>query len=265
MTGRAITLIGAGRMGTAMATGWLAADPSQHISIYHPRPRGLVQDWADAGRVTLNPARTPADILVIGVKPQIYPSVLDELKDLIDADTLILSVMAGVKITAMEAALGTSRIIRAMPNTPGAIGQGITLLAPSAAATDADIAVARDLLSPLGAVEGPMTEDMMIKAMTLSGCGPAYVFLLAEVMAEAGAKLGLPADMAARLGRATVEGAAALMAGSDSTPADLRKAVTSPGGVTKAALDVLMRSDAMPSVMEEALRAALARDEELSR
>ena len=151
-----------------------------------------------------------------------------------------------------------------MPNTPGLIGKGMTLLCLPQTASADDANALHKLLSPLGDVEGPITEDKISAATAISGCGPAYGFLLAEVMAAAGVAHGLDADMALRLARKTVEGAGALMMSSDEPPSTLRENVTSPGGVTKAALDVLMRDGAMPSLMEEAVAAAVRRDRELS-
>ncbi|MEO1101000.1 MAG: pyrroline-5-carboxylate reductase [Pseudomonadota bacterium] len=260
---RAITLIGAGRMGSAMARGWVAGGDVA-LSIVDPAPGGAVRDWAGEVGAALNPDPAPADVIVIAVKPQVFPAAIPNITPWIGETTLILSVMAGVTLARLEATLGTNRIIRAMPNTPGAIGQGVSVVAPGSGAHEEDYQTAVDLLSPLGLVEGPLDEAGLVKATAVSGCGPAYVFLLAELMAEAGVARGLDPDLSARIARATVEGAAALMAQSEEDPAALRQAVTSPGGVTKAALDVLMADDAAPSMFERAFKAAETRDAELS-
>lgn len=260
---RSITLIGAGRMGSAMAKGWVAGGDVR-LSVIDPAPGGAMRDWmADKG-VALNPDPSAVDILVIAVKPQVFPAALPNITPWIGPDTLVLSVMAGVTLDRLRASLGADRVVRAMPNTPGAIGRGVCLVAPGAGVKAGDYETVAELLSPLGLVEGPIDEDALVTATAVSGCGPAYVFLLAELMAEAGAARGLDPTLSARIARATVEGAAALMAGSEDTPAELRQAVTSPGGVTKAALDVLMAEDAAPSLFERAFAAAEARDRELS-
>ncbi len=259
-----ITLIGAGRMGAALAGGWLKAGLGGQIDIVEPRPGEMVQGWADAGQVRLNPPVEAADILVIAVKPQVFGQLADEIAARAGPDTLVLSIMAGVSLATLAVKLGTQNVARAMPNTPGLVGLGVTLLClPEGADTSVEIQI-RALLEPLGMVEGPISEDMLPAATAVSGCGPAYVFLLAEMMARAGVSHGLEPEMAMRLARRTVEGAGALMAASDDSAATLRQNVTSPNGVTQAALEVLMRDDAMPSVFVEAVRAAIARDEALA-
>jgi len=152
-----------------------------------------------------------------------------------------------------------------MPNTPGLVGKGVTILCTKPGASSDAIAELTSLLAPLGQVEGPIDQDLLPAATAISGCGPAYGFLLAEVMAAAGAAHGLDPALSMRLARKTVEGAGALMEGSDEEAATLRKNVTSPNGVTQAALEVLMSPEAMPSVFEKAVGAAIARDIALSK
>lgn len=265
MANSKITIIGAGRMGQAMIGGWLKSGLRGQIDILAPRPHGQVQDWADAGDVRVNPPPAPAGVLFVAVKPQVFASVVDDLQDWIGPETLVVSVMAGVSIATLQAKLGTQNVARTMPNTPGLVGQGVTLLClPDTAAPEVELRL-RELLSPLGAVEGPFSEAMLPVATAISGCGPAYGFLLAEVMAAAGVAHGLDAATAMRLARQTVIGSGALMAGADEDAATLRKNVTSPNGVTQAALEVLMQPDAMPSIFIEAIRAAVLRDEVLSK
>ncbi|MGB3625237.1 MAG: pyrroline-5-carboxylate reductase [Henriciella sp.] len=259
-----LTLIGGGRMGSALAGGWIKAGYGGPIAIHDPNPSDLLQGWETGGKIALNPELAPAGILVVAVKPQIFPTILDTIKPHVGPDTLVLSIMAGITLDGLADKLGTDRVARAMPNTPGLVGKGMTLLCLPEGAPEGDAAMLRDLLTPLGDVEGPIGEDKLSAATAISGCGPAYGFLLAEVMAAAGVAHGLDRDMALRLARKTVEGAGALMMDSDELPSKLRENVTSPGGVTKAALDVLMRGDAMPSLMEEAVGAAIKRDRELS-
>jgi len=259
-----IVLVGAGNMGGAIASGWLEADPPLRPTIVDVNPSQTVQAWSDAGTIDLNPSPSPAGVLVVGVKPQVFAKVVDTLKAWTGPDTLIISIMAGVTLAGLAGALETQKCIRVMPNTPGAIGKGVALVSAAPACTPGDIDTAKALLGPLGHVEGPMDEAMLQAATGLSGCGPAYVFLLAEVLAGAAEKLGVPADMADRLARHTIDGSASLLAASDQPPAELRRAVTSPNGVTQAALEVLMADGAMPSLFEQALKAALARDKALS-
>jgi pyrroline-5-carboxylate reductase len=251
-----ITLFGAGRMGSAMAAGWIKAGLGGGIDIVAPRPSDLVTGWAREGQVRINP---------VAVKPQVFGGVVEQLKSWVGPNTLVLSVMAGVSLATLEVKLGSPNVVRAMPNTPGLVGKGVTLICLKPDAGDGVEAQVRGLLTPLGAVEGPFTEAELPVATALSGCGPAYGFLLAEVMAAAGIAHGLDAEMAKRLARKTVEGAGALMEGSPEDAATLRKNVTSPNGVTQAALEVLMADGAMPSIFVEAVAAAIARDQALAK
>ncbi|RIJ23454.1 pyrroline-5-carboxylate reductase [Henriciella barbarensis] len=259
-----LTLVGGGRMGSALAGGWIKSGYAGPIAIHDPAPSDLLKSWEDAGKISLNSDPAPASTLIVAVKPQVFPKILDDLRAFVGPDTLVLSIMAGITLSSLAESLGTSRVARAMPNTPGLVGEGMTLLCmPDGAAGD-DTAYLQELLTPLGAVEGPLGEDQISAATALSGCGPAYAFLLAEIMAAAGIAHGLDEDLALRLAQKTVQGAGALMMDSDEPPSTLRENVTSPGGVTKAALDVLMRDGAMPSLMKEAVAEAIRRDRELS-
>ncbi|MFN7178317.1 pyrroline-5-carboxylate reductase [Hyphomonas sp.] len=260
-----LALIGAGRMGSALARGWLRAKAKRQILIAEPRPSGEVQGWAAEGRVLLNPPAQAATTLVLAVKPQQFAAIADSAKAFAGSRTLVVSIMAGVRIAQISRRLETNRIVRAMPNTPGSIGKGITVFAAAPGLAASDLKAAEALLTPLGEVHGPVDESLMSAVTALSGSGPAYLFLLAEVMAEAGEAEGLPRALARQLARRTVEGAAALLAASGEDPEALRRAVTSPGGTTQAALDILMDTGGMPRLMREALRAAAARDRQLSR
>ncbi|MEM7460361.1 MAG: pyrroline-5-carboxylate reductase [Pseudomonadota bacterium] len=260
-----ITLIGAGRMGSALAGGWLKAGRAGHIDIVDPAPAPIVQSWIDAAQVRHNPAPAPADILVVAVKPQVFGQLATDIAARVGPETRVISIMAGVSIATLATKLGTAKVSRAMPNTPGLVGKGVTILCTKPDASDVLITDMKALLAPLGAVEGPISEAQLPAATAISGCGPAYGFLLAEVMAAAGAKHGLDPDLAMRLARKTVEGAGALMEDAEEDAATLRKNVTSPNGVTQAALDVLMSPQAMPSLFEEAVAAAIARDIALSK
>jgi len=252
-------------MGSALAGGWLKAGLSGQINIVDPNPAALVQDWVAAGQVQHNPAAMPADVLVIAVKPQVFGDLAAGIKSRVGPQTRVLSIMAGVSTATLEAKLGTPNVARAMPNTPGLVGMGVTILCTKPNASEAIVSELKAVLAPLGAVEGPIAESLLPAATAISGCGPAYGFLLAEVMAAAGEKHGLAPDMAMRLARKTVEGAGALMQDAEDDAATLRKNVTSPNGVTQAALEVLMSPDGMPSLFEDAVAAAIARDIALSK
>ena len=265
MTDKRITLIGAGRMGSALAGGWLNAGRAGQIDIIDPQPADRVETWAQAGQVRLNPPAAAADILIIAVKPQVFGALATEIAERVGPGTVVLSIMAGVSLATLERKLGTQNVVRAMPNTPGLVGKGVTLLCTPSGEPNAFTDALRALLTPLGAVEGPISEAALPAATAVSGCGPAYGFLLAEVMASAGIAHGLDPALAMRLARKTVEGAGALMQGSDEDAATLRRNVTSPNGVTQAALEVLMSPDAMPSLFEQAIGAAIARDAALSK
>jgi pyrroline-5-carboxylate reductase len=178
--------------------------------------------------------------------------------------TLIISIMAGIRLKQMQLALETERVLRAMPNTPGAIGRGVSVISAADDMPKKDIKTAISLLSPLGDVLGPVPEAQISAVTGVSGSGPAYVFLLVEALAGAGEAEGLPEELALRLARETVIGAAALLEETGAPPEDLRKAVTSKNGTTEAALDILMRGDGMPSLMREAVRAAATRERALS-
>lgn len=258
-----LTLVGAGRMGSALLHGWLKGPPRE-IAVVEPQPRPEIKALAEAGRIQLNPAPSASGIIVLAVKPQQFAVVSAQAKAFVGPKSVAISIMAGVRLSQLSQRLGTDRVIRSMPNTPGAIGQGVTVFTAPEGAKRTDLSAARELLAPLGEVHGPVDEAMMSAVTALSGSGPAYIFLLAEVMAEAGVAQGLPRDLAASLARRTVEGAAALMAESGDSPEALRKAVTSPGGTTQAALDILMDTGGMPALFRNALSAAAARDRQLS-
>ena len=265
MTNMHITLIGAGRMGSALTGGWLKAGLAGAIDIVDPSPAPNVVEWGAADKLRLNPNSAPADILVVAVKPQVFGDLAPEIAARVGAHTRVLSIMAGVSMRTLEARLGTPNVARAMPNTPGLVGKGVTILCTKPDTPPETVAALRSLLAPLGSVEGPIDEALLPAATAVSGCGPAYGFLLAEVMAAAGAHHGLDPDLAMRLARKTVEGAGALMADAPEDAATLRKNVTSPNGVTQAALEVLMSPGAMPSLFETAIAAAIARDIALSK
>jgi pyrroline-5-carboxylate reductase len=262
-----IALAGAGKMGGAMLTGWLAQglDP-KHVIVIEPHPSSEISALAAQG-VRLNPSPSDAgevDTLVVAVKPQSFREAGAALKAFTGSSTLVVSIMAGTTIAVLEAVVGGS-VVRAMPNTPAAIGRGITVAVAAKKVSAAQRAIADALLRATGSVEWVDKENLMDAVTAVSGSGPAYVFLLAEELARAGVAAGLPAELAAKLARETVTGSGELLHRSELSPATLRQNVTSPGGTTAAALDVLMGSDGMEKLMTRAVAAATQRSKDLAK
>jgi pyrroline-5-carboxylate reductase len=255
-------------MGGAMLDGWvgLGLDP-RSIVVIEPQPPDELTPLADRG-LRLNPASNAvgqALAIVIAVKPQIAADVLPTLKPYVGASTVALSIMAGRTLGFLEQALPERiAVIRAMPNTPAAVGRGITVAVPNEQVSPSQRQIVHMLLGAMGEVEWITDEALMDAVTAVSGSGPAYVFLLAEALAQAGAAAGLPADLAARLARATVAGSGELLHRSPLDAAILRQNVTSPGGTTAAALDVLMAKDGLNPLMAEAVAAATRRSRELA-
>ena len=278
MAQQQITLLGCGKMGSAMLEGWLAdtnLDANFTIIEPHQTHLGWLQ-WQKTVRLYADCAAAIADgapvstMIVLAVKPQMMDDAIAGLGNMKHADCAYLSIAAGISTGWLKQRLGDAAIvIRAMPNTPAAIGKGITALyadAPNQASNQAPNQarnLASQLLAAVGQVVHVQDEALMDGVTALSGSGPAYVFLLVEAMTEAGIKAGLPDDLAAELAKATVCGAGALMAAVDTAPAILRENVTSKGGTTAAALAVLMADDGLTSLMTKAVAAAKARSIEL--
>lgn len=256
-------------MGIAMAKGWVSnldAAGLSKVNIVDPNPSDELSSLCEAGSVVLNPENVaPVDVLIIAVKPQIFAKMAEETAKWVGPNTLVISVMAGITIERLEEETGGQKIVRAMPNTPGAVGAGVTAFSVSEACSENDNAKVNALLSSLGTVEGPLDESLMDAVTVVSGCGPAYAFLLVEAMAAGGVALGLEEGMAQRLARQTVIGAGVLM-DNDPTPAEaLRKAVMSPNGVTQAAIEAMMEEGGIPDVTKSALRIARDRSIALSK
>jgi len=263
-----VALIGAGRMGSAMARGWLGdlgAAGIARLSVVEPHPGEDVVAAADGGLIALNAQPAIADIVVLAVKPQGFGGAVDALKAWVGPQTLVVSIMAGVTIARIAGALGSQRVARAMPNTPGAIGMGATGYALSDACGDDEAIATARLLEPLGLVVGPLKEEQMDAVTAVSGSGPAYVFLLVEALGAAGRSVGLDEATALALARETVIGAGALLGEFAESPEELRMQVTSPGGTTAAALAVLMGEAGMPDLIGRAVDAAVKRGAELAR
>ena len=257
-----LVLAGAGKMGGAMLTGWLkqGLDPAR-VVVIDP----FVSDEIKALGVAINPDTVDdVAVLVVAVKPQMFRDAGVALKAIVQPSTLVVSIMAGATIASILDVCG-GKVVRAMPNTPAAIGRGITVAVPSSDVSVEQRAVADALLRATGGVEWVDDEALMDAVTAVSGSGPAYVFLLAEELARAGVAAGLPEALATSLARATVAGSGELLHRSDLDSATLRKNVTSPGGTTAAALAVLMADDGMQALMTRAVAAATARSIELAK
>jgi pyrroline-5-carboxylate reductase len=259
---RGLVLVGCGRMGGAMLEGWLAnkLEP-EAVTIIDPR---LSDSWQRKGFRINAPLLPHPAVLVLAVKPQMMAEALAGLPPL--TDTLVLSVAAGTTIATLEQSFPASPIVRVMPNTPAAIGQGISALIGNARAGEADLDLAEMLMRAVGRTLRLDNEGQMDAVTALSGSGPAYVFHLIETMAAAGEAEGLPRHMALELARATVAGAGALAVHENIDPAELRENVTSPGGTTAAGLKHLMDPETgLPPLMARTIRAAADRGRELGR
>jgi pyrroline-5-carboxylate reductase len=267
----AVLLIGAGRMGGALIKGWIAAKSFSAIHVVEPLPSDELKTAAAARVVHLHAGFAaeelpPLSSIVLAVKPQVLKSETTLLGALGKTGALILSIAAGITTKRLMAELGPrTRLVRAMPNTPGAIGQGITVLYGAGTLSDTDRALAEALMASLGETLWLTDETLMDAVTAVSGSGPAYVFLLAEALAEAGRAEGLDATTADRLARATIAGSGALLAAVARPAAALRKEVTSPGGTTEAALEVLMAPDGLSALIRRAVAAATARGKALGK
>jgi pyrroline-5-carboxylate reductase len=261
-----LVLLGAGKMGGALLEGWLrlGLDP-KNVAVIEPALTSHIAELTQRG-LQINPplrALKDAAAIVLAVKPQVAPQAIPPLEPLVGPKTVVVSIMAGRTLKFLADALAKPcAIVRAMPNTPAAIGRGITV-AVARNTDDAQRALADRLLSATGTVEWTDDEALMDAVTAVSGSGPAYVFLLAEALAQAGVAAGLPKALAAKLARETITGSGELLHRSPLEAAVLRENVTSPAGTTAAALAVLMGRDGLASLMEKAVAAATARSREL--
>jgi pyrroline-5-carboxylate reductase len=266
-----LLLAGAGAMGGALLAGWLARglDPKQIVvqdPAPPPRSKELLQKHAIAAEARLVSLPQPPAVLVVAVKPQLLDEVLPSLALFVGTDTVVLSVVAGRTIAAFERHLNKQgAVVRAMPNMAASVGRAITAAVSNAYVTPAQRATCEALLSAVGEVLWLADETLMDAVTAVSGSGPAYVFHLAECLAEAGMAAGLPAEVAQKLARATVAGAGELLYRSDLGADILRQNVTSPGGTTAAALEVMMGENGLKRLMREAVAAATRRSRELAR
>ncbi len=261
---RGLVMLGCGKMGSAMLEGWLEQGvPTASVWVIDPAPSDWLKGLAGLHLNTSLPAE-PA-IVLIAVKPQMMGKALPSIAAF-GSNTLFISIAAGTPIAAFEAALGQgAAIIRAMPNTPAAIGRGISAIVGNAQVSDAQLDLAEALLQAVGQVVRLSEEAQMDAVTAVSGSGPAYVYHLIETLAAAGMAEGLPENLAMKLAKETVAGAGALASQAAESPTALRVNVTSPGGTTQAALEVLMDKEAgFPALLRRAVKAAANRSRDLS-
>jgi pyrroline-5-carboxylate reductase len=265
-----LLLVGAGKMGGAMLERWLASGlAASEVTVLDPyldsnRRADLTRAGVTTATKVGDVAARSFKLMVLAVKPQSMTEVLGQVKELAAAETIVLSIAAGVRLATLEAALpGRQAIVRAMPNTPAQVGMSMTVAVPNAHVTAAQRATIEELLSVIGKFAWVEDEASIDAVTAVSGSGPAYIFLLTECLAEAGRQAGLSEALAETLARQTVAGAGALLAESPESPAVLRKNVTSPGGTTAAALSVLMAEDGLKKLLTRAVAAAKKRSVEL--
>ena len=262
-----VVLAGAGKMGGALLSGWLAQGlDAGGVAVIEPHPSAGINALTARG-VRINPPYQDVGAvaaLVVAVKPQMFREAGLALRRFVEPGTLVLSVMAGTTIAAISEVCGGS-VVRAMPNTPAAIGRGITVAVPASNVSASQRAMTDALLGAAGAVEWINDEALMDAVTAVSGSGPAYVFLLAEELARAGVEAGLPLALATKLARETVSGSGELLRRSELTSSTLRQNVTSPGGTTAAALEVLMGPDGFQPLLTRAIAAATKRSKELAK
>ncbi len=264
---RPLVLVGAGKMGSALLAGWLAngLSPAAVVVIDPGPPAESEAMLASAGitAVAVAPDDLRAGVIVLAIKPQTIGHALPALAAIVDSESLVVSIAAGTALKTLINGIGTNSVVRAMPNTPAQIGKGMTAMVAASGVDAERNALATELMSAVGAVEWIDDEALMDAVTAVSGSGPAYVFLLAECLAEAGVDAGLSPDLARRLADATVAGAGALIDASDEPPATLRSNVTSPGGTTAAALEVLTAQVGLSQLIKRAVAAAKKRAKEL--
>lgn len=264
LTRKGLVLLGCGKMGSALLQGWLKQGlPATSVHVLDPHP----STWLQGTGVHVNsPLPKDPAIVLVAVKPQMMGEALPVLAAMGNGETCFVSIAAGTTIAQFEQVLGAKTpIVRSMPNTPAAVGRGITAIIGNAHVTAPALAMAEALLSAVGQVVRLENEAQIDAVTGVSGSGPAYVFHMIETLAAAGVAQGLPADMAMQLAKATVAGAGALAEEAEEDPAQLRINVTSPNGTTQAALEVLMDEETgFPALLPRAVAAAVSRSKELA-
>jgi len=263
-----VVLIGAGKMGLALARGWIAGGlPPDRLVLCDPKPAEVAVSFAAEHGVRLleKPDGVLVHVLVLAVKPQMIHEVMAEVAHAVGGQTLVVSIAAGISLAAISTALGTDRVVRTMPNTPAQVGKGISG-AVGLNITDKDRAATDALLGAAGQVIWFDDESKIDGVTSVSGSGPAYVFYMVEALAQAAEKQGFSPEQAMQLARATIIGAAGLLEAEAGTSASqLRINVTSPKGTTAAALEVLMAPDGLAPLLDRAVAAARYRSEELGK
>ncbi len=265
-----LLLVGCGKMGTALLAGWLARELAPgNVVVVEPGAAQAAAAAAQGVRVVDGPDGLPADfapeVVVLAVKPQVIDAVAPPYARFAGPRTVYLSIAAGKTIADFERHFGGSAaIVRSMPNTPAAVGRGMLVGCPNGNVTPAMRAACDDLLAAVGEVAWVDDEALMDAVTAVSGSGPAYVFLLIESLAKAGVAAGLPAPLATQLAETTVAGAGELARQANEDAATLRRNVTSPGGTTEAALEVLLAADGLPALLDTAVAAATRRSRELA-
>lgn len=261
-----ILLIGAGKMGGALVSGWLSngLSPAQ-IMVLDPFPSSEVE----ALDLVLNPSidaivAAQPEIIVLAVKPQIAADILSDIAPTLPASSLVLSIMAGLSLDRLETLTGVKSIVRTMPNTPASLGVGASVLIASASVSELQKKLAEGLMTAVGSTAWIDNEVLMDAVTAISGSGPAYVFHFVEALAKAGETLGLDSALSMRLARQTVAGAGQMLSAFDQSATELRENVTSPNGTTQAALEVLMQPEALTLLLEKTTAAAAQRSRELS-
>ncbi|ODT83007.1 MAG: pyrroline-5-carboxylate reductase [Pelagibacterium sp. SCN 64-44] len=263
-----VMLVGAGKMGLALAKGWLDAGlPAANLLLVEPHPTEITTEFARDYEVTISPEAVglQPNVIVLAVKPQIIDVVMASLAPAIGPHTMVLSIAAGIDIKRLSAGLGMGRVVRAMPNTPAQIGKGISGAVAGPEVSEAGREAAEALLGAAGPVVWFEDEAGLDAVTALSGSGPAYVFHLVEALAEAGRRQGLSDAVARQLARHTVIGSAALLEADGAEPSVLRQNVTSPNGTTAAGLSVLMGENGLVDLIDRTVAAARKRSEELGR
>ncbi|MEE8249840.1 MAG: pyrroline-5-carboxylate reductase [Gammaproteobacteria bacterium] len=263
-----ILLVGCGNMGRALVKGWLTEGRGpKRIQVVDPdtEAASVARELGVKAVTNLSEVQLPVEVIVLAVKPQQLESVLPAYRDLVAAGTVVLSIAAGKPIEFYEHALGGEpAIVRGMPNTPAAICQGMTVLSASRAVTADQHALCQALMAAVGEVAWLEDEQLMDAVTAVSGSGPAYVFLFIECLTDAAVSAGLERNLARQLAEQTVAGAGAYALGSEQEADELRRRVTSPGGTTEAALEILMSQDAFPALLVQAVQAASKRARELA-
>jgi pyrroline-5-carboxylate reductase len=263
-----LVLVGCGKMGSALLRGWITGAAAARFAVVEPD--GERSELSGTAGVSW--FRSPEEIsedaapaaVVFAVKPQIIDDVLPGYRRWAGAQTLFVSIVAGKTIAGITHRLGAAPVVRTMPNTPAAIGRGITVACANARVSAEQRLLCDRLLTAVGETAWVEDEALLDAVTAVSGSGPAYVFLLIEALARAAEAAGLPPELALRLARATVAGSSELARIASESPAQLRENVTSPGGTTRAALDILMATDGLLPLIGRAVAAATARSRELA-